>query len=74
MAKRGVFFLNNIRMERVRKGDSREKLATKIGCSQSSLYEWEHGIRPPSSSAIVKMSKYFGCSTDYLLGLSETRT
>ena len=65
---------NNIKLERVRKGDSREKLAMKIGCSPSSLYDWEHGIRPPSSSVIVRMSEYFGCSTDYLLGLSETRT
>ena len=59
----------NIEAERARRGISREMLASEIGVSRKTLYNWiENGKIP--ESALVKMADFFGCSIDYLLGLS----
>lgn len=35
--------------------------------SRSSITEWKKGKAKPSTDAIIKLSKYFNVSTDYLL-------
>ena len=39
---------------------------TKI--SKSALFAWEHSIGIPNAQAIVTLAKFFGVTTDYLLG------
>ena len=46
------------------------QLAEAIGVSKSMISMWETGINEPTASNIMKLSKFFDVTTDYLLGLS----
>jgi transcriptional regulator with XRE-family HTH domain len=43
------------------------KLTSALGISSSSVTEWKKGKASPSVDAIVKISKFFKVTTDYLL-------
>lgn len=57
----------NIEAERVRNGFSKDELATKLGVSRKTLYNWTSAGNIPQS-AVEKMASIFKCSIDYLLG------
>lgn len=65
--------MKNIISERSRMGLSQKDLASKIGVSLTTVSRWEQGRAVPNGSDLVKMRKLFGCSTDYLLGLTDER-
>lgn len=66
--------MNPIAGERGRAGLSQEQLANELGVkSRATISAWEKGEADIPSSMLVKMSKFFRCSTDYLLGLTEER-
>lgn len=46
-------------------------MAKQMGFSQSTIAQWEKGTRQPTLDDIVLLAKFFNCSTDYLLGLSD---
>ena len=48
-----------------------KQLATELGVSQVSIARWETGAREPSFDDLIKVAKYFGVTTDYLLGLED---
>jgi len=50
---------------------SQTDLAKKIGASQKAVDFWEKGINEPKASFIIALSKYFGVTADYLLGLED---
>lgn len=51
-----------------------EQLAEKTGLSKSALGNYEsNDFKDISPFAIVKLSKFYGVSTDYLLGLTENK-
>lgn len=60
---------DNIRAERVRSGMTVEELAEAIGARPSLVQAWEQGDAEPYASDLVRLSRLFGCSPDYLLGL-----
>lgn len=47
-------------------------VAPKIGVSSGTITNWGNG-RLPKVDALIKVSQFFGVSTDYLLGLSDNR-
>ncbi len=51
-----------------------KEVATATGLAPSNFTEWKKGNNKPGYGAIVKIADYFGVSTDYLLGNSETKT
>lgn len=53
-------------------GESARKVEVNAGLSNASFQAWRNGRNKPSADAIIKLAKYFGVSTDYLLGSSET--
>ena len=65
--------MNTIASERVRMGITQEELAKKVDKSKKTVSNWETGRRSPQATDLEKLSKLFGCSTDYLLGLTEER-
>ena len=65
--------LRTIASERVLKGWTQRELAERLGCTQTSVCLWENGAVIPSAATVVKMAKLFGCTTDYLLGVTENR-
>lgn len=64
-------FQERIRELRVQKGLSQMELSKATGLSQSAIAKWELGKTEPTATAIVVLAKFFGETTDYLLGLSE---
>lgn len=59
----------NIEAERARKSMSRIQLANYLGVSESTMKNWMHGKTEIPASKLIKMANFFGCTTDYLLGL-----
>ena len=55
-------------------GKSQEELAHILGVTQQTLSRYEKKQRQPSIEFIVKASKFFKVTTDYLLGLSDILT
>ena len=62
--------LSKMRTER---GVSQKKAAADLGISQALLSHYEKGIRECGLDFVIKCSKYYGVTTDYLLGVSENR-
>lgn len=62
--------LSQLRKER---GISQKKAATDLGISQALLSHYEKGIRECGLDFVIKCSKYYGVTTDYLLGVSDSR-
>lgn len=65
--------ISNIRGERSRRDLTQEQLAQELGVAESTIRRWEEGTTRPSSEALVAMAGIFGCTTDYLLGITEER-
>lgn len=49
-------------------------IANVLGITVSAYGNYELGQREPDNANLIKLAKFFGVSTDYLLGLSEERT
>lgn len=57
---------------RARKGKMSQKdLAIIIGTTQTSISLWEKDISKISAPYLIKLCKYFGVSSDDLLGLND---
>jgi len=50
---------------------SQRALAAQTKISASAIKQWENESRIPNAEAIVTLAKYFGVSSDYLLGLED---
>lgn len=51
-----------------------KEIAEGSGVPLRTYQRYENGEREPSASIIVALAKFFGVSTDYLLGLSDSPT
>ena len=59
---------------RVERGLTLEQLAQQTGLSKSALGKYEtDDFKDISPFSIVTLAKFFGVSTDYLLGMTETK-
>jgi len=61
-------FAERLKELRTEKDLSQEQLAKATGLSRSALNYWENQQRVPNANAVIILSRYFGVSTDYLLG------
>ena len=52
-------------------GVSAYRLSKAIGVSEAIISKWKNGIQEPKYDSLQKLSKYFGVSADYLLGLTD---
>lgn len=64
--------MENLRLLREKKGLRQKDVAELIGVSQVAYSYYEKGSREPDYATLVKLSDFFGVSTDYLLGLDDT--
>lgn len=62
-----------VRELRKQKNISQMALAIRIGCSQNAISKIEKGESIPRAEWLVELSKYFGVSIDYILGLTDYR-
>lgn len=66
-----VDFSERLKELRTEKGLSQAQLAKELNVSQRSISSWETGFREPDFQMLVLLSKFFGVTTDYLLGVSD---
>lgn len=50
---------------------SQDKLGELVACNRQKIADWERNKSEPKIEYIIKLSKVFNVSSDYLLGLSE---
>lgn len=62
--------IKNLREE---KGLSQKELANYLNISNSTLSQYESGVRVPSDDIKIKIARYFNVTTDYLLGNSNIK-
>ena len=55
-------------------GQNLRAVAKDLDVSLGVLSDWQNGNKTPRGDSIAKLSKYFGVSADYLLGLTEAQT
>lgn len=56
------------------KGLSQDAISTELGVSKNSIYYYENEKRVPDANTVIKFARFFGVTTDYLLGLDDVRT
>lgn len=64
-------FIERLKELRDERNLSQMQLAIDAGLTQSAIASWETGSRVPSAQAIIVLAKFFGVSSDYLLGLEK---
>lgn len=64
-------FKDRIKTTRMERGISPAQLAGYLGKSESAVRAWEIERSKPDADTLIKLAKYFNCTTDYLLGLSD---
>lgn len=66
-------FTNNLKTLLENRGISSKEAARRLGISNSTLSRYLNGLRQPDVTYLVKIAIYFDVSTDWLLGLSDSR-
>ncbi len=61
----------NIRNQRQIRRISQVELARALGVSKQSVCNWENNNIMPSIDMLLKITRYFGVSTDLLLGVTH---
>ena len=59
---------------RTLKGVTQEDVAQFLSVSNKTVSKWENGASTPDLSMLVELSKYYGVTTDTLLGLAEKKS
>jgi len=50
---------------------TQKNLAKQFDVSGNTISAWECGASEPDFNTLIKLAKYFGVTTDYLLGLED---
>lgn len=58
---------------RIEKNLTQKQVADRIGLAISAVSSYESGTRYPSYDVLIKLARIFHVSTDYLLGITNTR-
>lgn len=66
-------FRERLKILRKEKGYTQEKMAQLLNMGQSSYAKWENGRTEPTLKSIIELSKILDISTDYLLGVRDSR-
>ena len=56
---------------RSEQGYGQVELAKILGVSKGIISLWENGLREPSMNSLIQISKQFGVTIDYLVGLEK---
>jgi len=65
------FFAERLRELRQEKGLSARVLGKAVGIADSTIIQWENQKHVPNIEHLAILAKFFGVSTDYLLGLED---
>ena len=56
---------------RLEKGLTQTELAKSTGFTQPAIARWEKALQIPNIETAIVFAKFFGVTTDYLLGLEN---
>ena len=72
---KGVISLINNRIQEIRElsGLTLDEFAESIQIGRTTLYNYESGKNPIPSTVLIKISKTYNVSADYILGLSPDK-
>ena len=65
--------MNRIKQLREEKKITQEELAFELDISQQRISKIERNLTPMNEELITRSAKYFGVTSDYLLGLSDIK-
>jgi len=55
-------------------GLSQNELAEKLNISQKCISNWENGVNEPDFETLIKLSRLFDVTSDYLLGIDGNQS
>ena len=64
---------DRVKKLREQDGMSQDELSAAAGVSRLSIGNYERGVRKPDVDTLIKIAETFHVSTDYLLGISDTK-
>ncbi|MCL1884732.1 MAG: helix-turn-helix domain-containing protein [Defluviitaleaceae bacterium] len=67
-------FKDNVKLLRIEGNYSFADIASIVGKSEAAVRAWEYGRAKPEADTLIALARLFGCSSDFLLGLSGHRT
>lgn len=53
---------------------TQQEFGARVGLSKAVVSKYETGIGYPSFDVLIRIAKYYGVSTDYLLGVESCKT
>lgn len=56
---------------RDQRGLNMRQMSIALNVPYTTYISWEKGERQPNSEMLVILARYFGCTVDYLIGLSD---
>lgn len=62
-----------MKSERIRLGLSIEEVSEKIGIHPNTIRGYESGATQPSGKNLISLAHLYGCSPEYLLGMTDER-
>ena len=67
-------FGENLKKLRKSRGMTQSELGGHIGLSKAVISKYETGLGYPSYDVLIRIAKFFGVTTDYLLGIAGDRS
>lgn len=67
-------FGENLKKLRKSRNLTQKELGAKIGLSKAVVSKYENGMGYPAFDVLIRIAQYFGVTTDYLLGVSGSKT
>ena len=64
-------YLKRLRELREDRDKTQTEIAKILGMKQSQYFRYENGIRDIPLDSLITLAKYYGVSTDYILGLKK---
>ena len=63
----------NMKAERVRNGYTIRDVAELIKVHPNAISRWENGDSEPTAGNLIALSHLYGCTPEYLLGMTSDR-
>ena len=67
-------FGSTLKQLRKNRNLTQKELGLKIGLSKVVISKYETGMGYPTFDVLIQIARYFGVTTDYLLGVSGSKT
>ena len=67
-------FGENLKALRKQRNLTQADLGVHIGLSKAVISKYENGLGYPTFDILIRFSKFFGVTTDYLLGVAQSKT